>query len=75
MDDILVYGENNVEYDENFICMLECCCKVGFKFNRDKVEFRVFEVKYVGYIIGKDGFKVDLEKVCVIVNMLELIDI
>lgn len=43
--------------------------------NRDKVELRVPEVKYVGHIIGKDGLKVDPEKVRAIVNMPEPTDI
>ncbi|XP_065941318.1 retrovirus-related Pol polyprotein from transposon 297 [Magallana gigas] len=75
VDDILVHGESNAEHDENLIRMLERCRKVGLKLNRDKVELRVPEVKYVGHIIGKDGLKVDPEKVRAIVNMPEPTDI
>ena len=69
VDDILVHGETVVEHDQNLIRMLERCRQIGLKLNKEKVELRVPEVKYVGHIIGKDGLKVDPEKVRAIVNM------
>ena len=66
VDDILVHGETDQEYDENVLRLLERCRQVNLK---QKVELRVNEVKYVGHVISKDGLKVDPEKVNAIVNM------
>lgn len=75
VDDILVHGENVSEHDENLVRMLERCRQIGLKLNKDKVELRVPEVKYVGHVIGRDGLKVDPEKVRAIVNMPEPTDV
>lgn len=48
---------------------------MNFKLNKSKVEFCVFEVRYVGYLIMNSGIKVDFEKVWVIVDMLVLKDV
>ena len=75
VDDILVYGENVSEHNENLYRMLERCRQIGLKLNKEKVELRVPEVKYVGHVIGRDGLKVDPEKVRAIVNMPEPTDV
>ena len=69
VDDILVHGETDQEHDENVLRLLERCRQVNLKLNKQKVELRVNEVKYVGHVISKDGLKVDPEKVNAIVNM------
>ncbi|KAK3084719.1 hypothetical protein FSP39_017965 [Pinctada imbricata] len=74
VDDILVHGATNHEHDENVTRMLERCREINLKLNRNKIELRVPEVRYVGHVISKDGLKVDNEKVNAIIKMPEPTD-
>ena len=62
MDDILVVGNTKEEHDrrlEEVLNKLECS---GMTLNKDKCEFGVKEVKFLGHILSGDGIKVDPEK-------------
>ncbi|XP_056017509.1 uncharacterized protein K02A2.6-like [Ostrea edulis] len=69
VDDILVWGETTAEHDSRVQQMLQRCREMNFKLNKNKVEFRVPEVRYVGHLITNNGIKVDPEKVRAIVEM------
>ncbi|GBN06265.1 Transposon Tf2-8 polyprotein [Araneus ventricosus] len=49
--------------------VLERARSVNIKFNPDKLQHRVSEVKYVGQIIYKSGIKPDLDHIKVILEM------
>ena len=49
--------------------MLDRAKEKGVIFNKDKVQLRIPEVKYVGNIVSAEGLKVDPNKVKAIVDM------
>ena len=62
-DDIIVAAQDEQEHDETI--------KVkNVKFNPDKLQYKVKEVKYMGNIVFESGLKPDIEKVRAIVAML-----
>lgn len=73
IDDILVWGFNQEEYDVRLKRVLERVMEYNFKFSVEKCEFRKLEVIYVGYRFISKGVKFDLEKIRVVCNMVKLI--
>lgn len=59
MDDILVWGTNSQDHDENLRRVLQRCREVNLKLNFKKCHFRKTEVKYLGHIFTTEGLKVD----------------
>ena len=74
-DDILVvgYGEMQEEaeanHDNNLRRLLNRARQVKLKLNKDKMNLRMTEVKYMGHVITRDGIKPDPAKVSAIENM------
>ena len=74
-DDILVVGHGETDsealenHDENVIGLLERARKMNLKLNKSKVKLREAEVKFMGHVISKDGWKPDPDKVAAIKNM------
>ena len=68
-DDILIYGENEMEHDNVLQQALERCKNSGIKLNTKKCKYKVKEVKYLGHIITSEGIKIDNEKVRAIKQM------
>jgi Reverse transcriptase (RNA-dependent DNA polymerase) len=66
LDDILIYSKNKLEYNEHVYKVLEWLRKAGLQANIKKSEFSVYKTKYLGFIIGTKGIRVDLEKIKVI---------
>jgi Reverse transcriptase (RNA-dependent DNA polymerase) len=66
LDDILIYSENELEYDEYVYKVLERLRKAGLQVDIKKSKFSVYKTKYLGFIIGMKGIRVDLEKIKVI---------
>jgi len=69
VDDAIVAGETDEEHDEVLEQVLDRAREKGIKFNPEKVQYRVAEVKYMGHIIGADGMKADPSKVEAITAM------
>ena len=68
-DDIIVAAKNEKEQDAIMLSLLKRAKKKGVCFNRDKVQFKVNSVRYMGHLVTEDGLKPDDEKVNAIVNM------
>ena len=66
LDDILIYSENPLDYEEHVRKVLLQLCKAGLQTDIKKCKFKVTCTKYLGFIISTDGIKVNLEKVEVI---------
>lgn len=62
MDDILVVGSNKEDHDERLRRVLQKLESAGVTLNRDKCEFDVKEVKFVGHVINGDGVQADPAK-------------
>ena len=68
-DDMLIYADNEVEHDIILNKVIERARKLNVKFNKNKLQFRVNEVKYLGHIFNKDGMKPDPEQVKAILSL------
>lgn len=58
-DDIVVSGCDEKEHDENLNKLLGRASSHNVKFNKEKFQFRVQEIKYLGMIISENGVKAD----------------
>ena len=56
-------------HDENLLKLLERACKVNLCLNSKKMELRKPEMKFMGYIISKEGLKPDPTKVRAVKEM------
>ena len=74
-DDILVYGEGEThkeseeDHDWRFIALMERCKQKDLRMNKDKLQFKLREVKFMGNIITDRGMRTDPDKVKAISDM------
>lgn len=71
IDDVLIHAKNEREHDEILNKVLVRARKFGVKFNKNKCQIKVNEVKYLGHIISDKGLRVDPERTKAIVEMEE----
>lgn len=69
MDDIIVWGSTREEHDARVREVLDLTRKSNLKLNRDKCEFAVKSLTFVGDVISEEGVKPDPRKTSAIVNM------
>lgn len=62
MDDILVVGRTKQEHDERLARVLESLEEAGLTLNKEKCEFGVSEVRFLGHILNREGIRVDPDK-------------
>jgi hypothetical protein len=63
LDDILIYSKTETEHTEHVRKVLQRLREAGLFAKISKCEFFVTETKFLGLIVGRDGFKMDPEKV------------
>jgi hypothetical protein len=63
LDDILIYSRTVAEHPEHVRCVLRKIREAGLLLKPEKCEFSKEEVKFLGYIIGAFGIKMDMAKV------------
>ena len=63
LDDILIYSKTREEHEEYVYKVLQRLREVGLYTKLSKCEFLVTETKFLSLIVGRDGFKIDPEKV------------
>ncbi|XP_037037375.1 uncharacterized protein K02A2.6-like [Bradysia coprophila] len=68
MDDILITGRNRVEHLGNLSEVFKRLSDAGFTLRAEKCEFFKERVKYLGYIIDKNGLHKDPQKIEAMVN-------
>lgn len=66
LDDIIVFGKDQEEYNKNFCGVFQRFKENNFCFNKDKCVFFKIEIKFYGYIFSFVGVRFDLKKVKVI---------
>ena len=66
LDNILVYSNMQQEHTKHVKDVLRCLQEVGLKLNLKKYKFNKPEVKFLRYIIGIEGIKINPEKIKVI---------
>ena len=78
-DDIIVYGEgddhesvtknHDRNHDRNLTALLKRCRNVGMKLNNEKAELKKTGISFLGYLVTRDGLKIDPEKVEAVLKM------
>ena len=68
-DDIIIGGRDEQEHDLILRKVLTRAREHNLKFNRDKMQFRVNKVKYMGEVVSILGFSPDPDKISAIHNM------
>ena len=68
-DDIIVAAQDEQEHDEIIKKLLDRAKAKNVKFNPNKLQYKVKEVKYMGNIVSESGLKPDSEKVRAILDM------
>jgi len=63
IDDILVWGANAEEHDRRLNAVLERCKNINLTLNKEKCQFGLFEVTYIGHKLTPQGIHPDPEKV------------
>ena len=66
LDDILIYSDNELEYQQHVEKILQQLCNAGLQADIKKCEFNVIKIKYLGFILSTDSIEVDPEKVSVV---------
>ena len=69
MDDIIVWGSTKEEHDNRLRQVLEKARSVNLKMNRNKCQFGVSELTYLGDVVSDAGIKPDPKKSDAIKNM------
>jgi hypothetical protein len=69
VDDILVWGNNEVEHNRRLKQVLEGANARGFRLNKSKCKFNMTELKYVGHVLSRDGLKPDPDKITAVRDM------
>ena len=68
-DDIIIHGKTRQEHDQRLHELLIRAKEKGIKFNKDKLEVGVTEVKYFGHLLTDKGLKPDPDKVRAVQSM------
>ncbi|KAM9552819.1 uncharacterized protein ACWYII_034841 [Salvelinus alpinus] len=69
MDDITIWGSTKEEHDARVRQALDLTWKVNLKLNKDKCEFGVNTLTFVGDVLSEDGVKPDPRKTSAVNNM------
>ena len=70
LDDILIYSKDPLEHELHVKQVLERLRAAGLQVDLKKCEFSVTKTKYLGFIVGVDGLKVNPEKVAIVKSWL-----
>ena len=68
LDDILIFNQSKEEHLRHLRCVLDKLQLEKLLVNIKKCSFMKFELVYLGFVVSKDGLKMDLEKVQAIVD-------
>ena len=68
-DDMIIAAASIEEHDQIIIKVMERAREKNVKFNKDKIQFKVTNVKYLGNILTPEGIKPDPQKVKAISDM------
>ncbi len=74
IDDILVWGTSQEEHDERLESVLKRCEQINLTLNKEKCQFRVPEVTYIGHTLNAKGVQPDSEKIRAIQDMPPPVD-
>ena len=68
-DDLLIAAESDEQHQRTLQMVFERARMKGVRFNKNKIQLRVRECKYIGHVLTPDGVRPDEEKVKAISDM------
>jgi len=68
-DDVLVCAQTKEEHDKILEKVMERAGSLNIKFNMEKLQFCVKEVKYIGFLFNEEGIKPDKERIKSILDL------
>ena len=68
LDDILIYSDNELEYEYHIKKVLEYLYYTSLQIDLKKYEFYITRTKYLSFIISTSSIKVDPDKISIIEN-------
>ena len=71
LDDILIYSRDKKEHVKHVQTVLECLDKANLRLKLEKYKFHKIEVKFLGYVVGITGVKMDPKKIKIILKWPE----
>ena len=74
-DDLIIPACNKKEHDKILQDVLQRACKKEVKFNKNKIQFKILSVTYMGNVATKDGLQPDQQKISAIVDMPQSTDV
>ena len=75
IDDILVYSRSYKEHTYHLRLVLQCLRERQLYNKLKKLEFWLYSVAFLGYIIIKDGVLVDPQKIEAVINWSRLTNV
>jgi hypothetical protein len=63
LDDILVYSKTYEEHVQHMRLILTTLRDANLRIKAEKTEFYKKEVKFLGYIVSREGLKMDSKKI------------
>jgi len=69
LDDIIIAAVDDAEHDNILRLLFERARQHNVRFNRQKLQLKVRQVKYLGNLISADGVKINVDKVRAITEM------
>jgi hypothetical protein len=63
LDDILVYSKTYKEHVQHMCLILTALRDADLRIKAEKTEFHKQEVKFLGYIVSREGLKIDSKKI------------
>jgi hypothetical protein len=63
LDDILVYSKTYKEHVQHMCLVLTALRDADLRIKAEKTEFHKQEVKFLGYIVSREGLKIDSKKI------------
>jgi hypothetical protein len=62
-DDLLIAANSKEEHDKILHKVINRAREKGVKFNKEKVQYRKTEVKYMGHIFNREGMRIDKDRI------------
>ena len=69
IDDILIAANSKEEHDLILPKAMLRAKECGLKFNKDKSQFKVSQVKYLGHVFSKKGIEIDPDRIRAILTI------
>lgn len=68
LDDVLIFGRNKKEHDENLEKVMQCLENHNVRINEAKCKFGKQSVDFLGFVVSADGWKIEDEKISALRN-------